>query len=244
MTKKDKTDIKKINIHKGHRERLRKEMLACNFNPTSEHKLLEFLLTYCYKQKDVNPIAHNLINTFGNFSNVLEARYNDLLKVDGIGENTATFLYSLRHINQFYLQQKSLTKIKLQTSKDFYEYFGKHIAYEDKEKILLITLNSNFQTKKCVFLSSGSENEVAFDPLEIYNIAHNDDCANIILMHNHPSGNPRPSPNDDFNTKTLVDSLKNFRLNLIDHLIVAKDSFYSYSDEGKLYEYSSTKPKI
>lgn len=231
-TKDNKTNTN--NIHKGHRERLREEMLACNFHPVHSYKVMEYLLTKVFAQKDVNPLAHELINHFGSFSNVLEARREDLLKINGMGENASTFIYSLTKIFDYYLQEKAKLNLKVDSPRKYYEGFGKLIANEKVEKLMLIVLNDKCEAKKCVYLSTGSDNEVGFDPLNIYDVARNENCTNIVLIHNHPSGNASPSPADITNTAKLVKELKLFKLKLKDHMIVSSNGYYSFQTEGEL----------
>lgn len=231
-TKENKTNTN--NIHKGHRERLREEMLACNFHPVHSYKVLEYLLTKVFAQKDVNPLAHELINHFGGFCNVLEARREDLLKVKGMGENAATFIYSLTRIFDYYTQEKAKLNLKIDNPRKYYEGFGKLLANETKEKLMLIVLNNKCEAKKCVYLSTGTDTEVAFDPLNIYDIARTENCTNVVLIHNHPSGNCSPSPADYKNTAKLVEDLKLFKLKLKDHMIVSSNGYYSFQTEGIL----------
>ena len=122
--------------------------MSVNFNVVNEHKLLEYLLFHCNAQKDVNPLAHKLINTFGSFSNVLEASFNELLKVDGVGEITACFLHSLLPIYNFYKDQKANSKVKISTSKDYANYFSERLKTESSEKLLLILLNDKYEVIK------------------------------------------------------------------------------------------------
>lgn len=237
-TKDNKTNTN--NIHKGHRERLREEMLACNFHPVHSYKVMEYLLTKVFAQKDVNPLAHELINHFGGFCNVLEARREDLLKVKGMGENASTFIYSLTKIFDYYMQEKSKRNIRVDNPKQYYECFGKLIANDKIEKLMLIVLNDKCEAKRCVYLSSGTDTEVAFDPLNIYDIARTENCTNVVLIHNHPSGNCSPSPADFKNTKKLVNDLKLFKLKLRDHMIVSCNGYYSFQTEGELDKYEKT----
>lgn len=236
MTK-ENNDKQNYNIHKGHRDRLRQELLACNFHPVHSYKNLEYLLTYVFAQKDTNPLAHELIDKFGGFCNVLEARREDLVKVKGMGENAATFLCSLLPIFSYYFEQKSKTNLKVQSPKDYYDNFGKLLSQEKTERLMLIVLDDKCVAKKCVYLSSGTYNEVAFEPLSIYDVARPENCKNVVLIHNHPSGDPTPSPADINNTRKLVFELKNFKLVLKEHMIVSSNGYYSFQMSGEIDKY-------
>ena len=180
MTKDIKDKEPTYNVHKGHRHRLRQELIACNYHPVHSYKNLEFLLTWVFAQKDTNPLAHELINRFGGFCNVLEARREDLMKVKGMGENAATFICSLLPILDYYCSEKGKMNLKVQSPRDYYENFGKMLALEKVEKLMLIILNDKCVVKKTLYLSTGSHNEVAFDPLNIYDIAHSVNCSNVV----------------------------------------------------------------
>ena len=98
-------DQKKISPHKDHRQRLKTKVKNYGLECLANHEVLELLLTYTIPRKDTNPIAHNLIEYFGSFSNVLDASYHDLLKVDGIGPE-------VHYLLMFYLPLwKLITKV-------------------------------------------------------------------------------------------------------------------------------------
>ena len=225
------------NIHKDHRKRLRKELLDCGFNVSNEHRLLEFILFHCYSQIDTNPIAHNLINTFGSLANVLEASYSELIKVKGVGHNTATFLTSLLPIFNYYKNQKTNAKCKITTTKDYVNYFGERIKHENEEKILLIFLNNKYEVFKNVIVSFGDENSVEVKTNLIVNATLSNNTDKIIAMHNHPSGNPTPSSEDLFTTENLFYKLKVLNINLLDHIIVSTNGYYSFKEAGLIEKY-------
>ena len=85
-------NIKEKSIHSGHRSRLRNRVKKYGLDSLNEHEVLELLLGYAIPRKDTNPLAHNLINYFGSFAKVIDADFYDLLKVKGVGEETALFV--------------------------------------------------------------------------------------------------------------------------------------------------------
>ena len=114
----------KVNLHQGHRNRLRTSMIESQWDIFSDHQVLEYLLFHCFKRKDTNELAHKLINEFGTLTNVLEADYEDLLKVEGVGSATASFLHSLPYIFKHYRQSKSIKKVDLSTPQKIFDYLG------------------------------------------------------------------------------------------------------------------------
>ncbi len=228
---KDKTTtspLKKVNLHKNHRKRLRHFIRNSNIETYDEIKILEYLLTNCHTQKDVNPLAHELLNSFGGFSGVLEAQYSELIKVKGVSEVTATFLSSFLSIYSFYLNNKPAGKVKLSTPIEYVKYYGNNLRNEPTEKLALIFLNKKLESKGQRQISIGTETEVKFQIQEIFNILSINQCDNLVLMHNHPSGNSNPSCEDLLNTQEIFWKLKMFNINLIDHIIVSKDNFFSF----------------
>lgn len=220
-------DNKKNNCHVGHRKRLYETLKACNFDPVQGHVMLEYLLFYVFPRCDTNPIAHNLIDKFGSFSNVFDAKIEDLIKVDYIGENAAKRIKSYKHFLDYYLKHKSTIKVKLEHPVDYARYFGDKIRSSKTESLIVIALNDNFEVENYEVFEGDSTNCVNFDIREIYEVARKYDCYRIVLMHNHPSGDATPSSADLKNTKILYEQLMALRVEIHDHIIISSNSFYS-----------------
>ena len=201
---KDSDKEKVVNIHKFHRRRLREELLLNGFN-TSEHRVLEYLLFNCHTQKDTNPLAHKLINKFGSFKNVLEASYNDLIKIEGVGETTAYYLSSMLKIFEYYNNQKlNEMKVKIQTRKEYADYFNLKVTNTNQESLLAIALNSKRELIDSKIIRTGSEIQVSVDYMEILTFLNKHNSKSVFLIHNHPSGDSTPSPSDLLNTKEIL----------------------------------------
>lgn len=228
---------KKENIHKDHRKRLRNELLQNGFN-ASEHRVLEYLLFCCHAQKDVNPLAHKLIDKFGSFKNVLEASYSDLIKIPDVGEITAHFLTSLLPVFAYYNHQKSNTlKTRMQTRKDFVDYFNLKILDKEYESLFVIAVNAKYEILDSKIIRSGKENEVEIDYMDIVTFIGNSKAKRVVVMHNHPSGDATPSGSDIKNTKELLKRLNIVGVDLIDHIIVANSGYYSFVENNKIDEF-------
>lgn len=225
-------NIKKINVHKNHRQRLRAELRNIKFNTLDDYKAIEFLLFNCHKIKDTNPIAHNLINRFGNFVNVLEASYDQLMLVEGVGDATASFITSILPLMERYTTQKANSKIKLTTTYDYVKIYGEIIKHSQKEYLAIIPVNNRYEGSKFVKVEVGVNDnvEVIFD--HVYNAIRDTDFKKVIIMHNHPSGNPNPSPEDLSTTSLLAVKLHVFKIEILDSIIVSENGYYSFKDEG------------
>lgn len=231
------TENKKTNIHKNHRKRFREELRRTGIEHMNDHRILEFLLFHAHTQKDVNPLAHNLINKFGSLANVLEASFEQLIKVDGIGESSATLITFLLPILERYKNDKANVKIKASTTLDYVKQFGPLIENEPYEKNLLIILNDKYEVYKHFVLNCGNLDSVDVKCTEIFDHIKNTKCRKIILLHNHPSGNPKPSPADLLTTRILLLKLKVLEIQFVDNIIISTNGYLSFKEERILEDF-------
>ena len=237
MTPFDKSnENKKENFHVGHRNRLYQTLLACNFDPILPHIMLEYLLFQVYPMCDTNPIAHRLINKFGNFCNVFDAKHEDLMKVNGVGDKAAQKILSYKRFANYYNKHKTTLKVKLAGPIDFVNYFGEKIRKSDHENLIVIAMNDQHEVKNYEIFEGSKDHEISFDIRDIYEVARKCDCYKIVLMHNHPGGDAQPSPADLTNTKQLYAQMINLRVEIADHIIVSEHSFYSMDRNNNLDE--------
>lgn len=232
-----KNETKKVNIHKNHRKRLRAEIRNVNYNTLEDYKLVELILTYCFAQKDVNPLAHELMNIYGNIANLLEASHEELMKINGIGESCSTLIRLFVPLFERYKKQKADFKCKLTTTKDYFNYFGEQFKYDSSESCIVIVLDNNFSVEKYLKVSTGMLDRVSIDCSTIFDIIKPTGCNKVILMHNHPSGNPKPSPEDFAATRKLFFQLDSLNVAMIDHIIVSANGYYSFKDENFIEQF-------
>ena len=230
-----------INLHKGHRERLRKELLACNFQVENPHKLLEFMLFHCNAQKDTNDLAHKLINKFGSFNGVLEASMKDLQKVEGVGEVTAYFLKSFLPIMQYYNNHKvESNKAKTFINPfEFASHYFEKLKYETKEILMVVGFDENYKVKELIRHTNNKVNFVEFDFNEIFSALCESNYNKFALIHNHPTGNTNPSAQDERTTKDIFIKAKLVEKDLVEHLIVGRDSYFSYALSDRFSQWKS-----
>ena len=221
------------NIHAGHRQRKKKSLIKSDLENFSDIEKLEVLLYYTLPFKDTNPIAHSLLDEFKTFNNVINARYEDLLKVDGVGEHTATFFKLLNDtIRVYYTNQVARNHIT--EIKDICEFFQSlyigirfeivHvIALSDMNEIMHYTSFTNHDPSKV---------EINFGPIISY--AVNNNCSKVVVCHNHPNGIAAPSDDDLGFTSKLMSALSICNVDLVDHIIVSPSSVYSMSAAGQI----------
>ena len=224
MAKKVTTDKKssaKGNVHKGHRKRLKQQFLEYGLDRFHDHQALELLLFYAKPQGDTNPVAHELLNRFGSISGVLNADYEDLLEVDGVGENTACLLKFLPEFFTRYLLS-GLDGERLETTAKICRYFLYKLATVQNEQLWLACLDDKLGVVTQVKISDGDGSSVNFGERIILNEAIKSKCTTCVLAHNHPFGDTFPSKEDVRLTESIKTLLDKMGITLIDHIIVSR----------------------
>ena len=220
----------KTNTHAQHRERLRKRFLnEGGFNNFEEHNILEMLLFYAIPRKDTNELAHRLLNEFGSFSNVLNAPYNSLVNVDGIGEGAATFLKMLPEVCRRYMMDVGAEKKIINSSELAIEFIKPYFIGYEEEVILLVCLAGKGEVKQVCEIARGTPTGVAVNLGKILGQFLSTNAQGLILAHNHPQGYAAPSNEDIALTQQLADALKAVGAAFCDHIIISKDDSFSFA---------------
>lgn len=219
------------NLHKEHRERVRKRFLKHGFGTFDDHVILEALLYYTIPRKDTNPLAHILINRFGSLNGVFNASYDELISVEGVGDSTATFILMLRSLITIF-NGNAIDQAKLLLSVDALgEMAASALIGEPKESVMLMYIK-NKRVINTKILSKGGTRDVMFDRSEMIRKALETSCDMIAVAHNHPDGSVTPSVDDYrtyYNLNTLVENMK---LRLFEFFIVSGDEYYPLIASG------------
>ena len=182
--------------HNGHRARLRQRARETGLAGLADHEVLELILTYAIPRVDTNRTAHRLIHTFGSLSGVLEARYEDLRQVEGVGENAATLLTLFPSLTRRYLLSRTGEKPLLNTSERAGEYGRALFADCRVETLYLLCLDVKCRLLQAVKLAEGTIDRVPVQNREIIRAVLSTQAKNVLMMHNHPSGSLRPTAED------------------------------------------------
>ena len=227
------------NNAKGHRERVRKKFLENGFNGLEDYEVLELLLFYVIPIKDTKAIAKELIKRFKTLANVLKADTLELKTVNGLGDVAITFLKMMgalpEKIYEDKLKNQKLIKDdknKITDKEVLLSFLRNKIGYEDVEKFYVIYLSSSNEVIAFEESSSGTLDRSSIYPREIYKRVIMENAKSIIIAHNHPSGNTCPSKCDIDITNEIAKGLKNFGALLIEHIIITRDSYFSFLEEG------------
>lgn len=223
--------IKKENIHKGHRQRVKDNFLNAGLEGFQYHEILELLLFFGIPQKDTNVIAHELMNTFGSFNAVFDAKYTDLVKVKGMTANAAVLITLvpriMRALGKDSVDAKPLTDIDT-----ICDYFVKLYYGVRNEEIKLCCLDNEMKVKYCTTLCEGGIEDVKIDMRKLIETIFSVNSNYVIIAHNHPNAFPTPSPADLTTTKLVRDTLELLKITLVDHVIVGKNIALSLKDSG------------
>lgn len=217
-------------MHVGHRERLRKRFLREGLEQFESHNVLELLLFYSIPRQDTNETAHRLIDTFGSLSAVFDASVEDLVKVEGVGLNTAALIKLIPAVNRRYLEDRVRRGIDVTSSQTCGELLVSKFNGVTVERVLLLCMDNRGRVQHCAVISEGTQSMVDISNRRIVETAlrHNASC--VILGHNHPNGILVPSQSDVETTRALARLLRSMDIKLYDHIIVADGEYFSMAD--------------
>lgn len=225
-----------MSIHEGHRERVKNRFRNEGLENFDEIHVLELALFYCVARKDTNPLAHALLDHFGSFTQVLEAPVEELVKVPGIGENTATFITMLREISRYYqTKQRQVTK-PLKSVKDCAEYMQPLFHARRDETVYLLCLDARCNVLCCKLIGVGSVNSANVPIRRIVETALAVNASSVVLAHNHPSGDATPSDEDVLTTLKLFFALEGVDVALADHIVYAGQDYISIRNDCVITE--------
>jgi len=223
-----------MGVHDGHRERLKKKLLEQGLDVFDDHNVLELLLFYSMPRIDTNPLAHELLNTFGSLEAVFEAPAEELSRVSGIGENTVTLLKLIPEVSRRYIIDKNKFDDILDSTKKAGEYLAARYMYERDEVVYVVCLDSKCKVICCKELFRGVANTAEVSIRKIAELALAKNASSVIISHNHTSGIALPSIEDEFTTKRIKTALASMGITLADHIVVADDDFISMAESGLL----------
>ena len=223
----------------GHRERIKEKFLKNGIDGFAEYEILELLLTYCIPRKDTKPIAKELLNKFKSLDNIFKADFDKLSAIDGLGKNSIVFLKLIGDLPSIIykdeLKNKKLVDketLKISNKDILLKYLRNKIGYEEIEKFYVLYLSSSNEVIEFEENSIGTLDRSSVYPREIYKKIINLNAKSVILAHNHPSDNITPSKCDIELTNEIAKGLKNFGALLIEHIIITKNSYFSFLEEG------------
>ena len=235
MPEDKKEKIKKDEPHYlHHRQRLRERFRRASLEGFQEYEALELLLTYTIPRQDVKPIAKALIEKFGSFQGVFDAPFEEIVRVKGIKENSATFLNLLKACAGLYLRQKLRKKDLISGTSVLLDYCRLEMAGLTDEQFRTIFLNSQNEVIADEVIHEGTVDQSVVYPRKIMEKALKYKASAMIFVHNHPSGSLKPSKEDIVLTAALKRAAKSLQIQVHDHLIISRKGYYSFLENGDL----------
>lgn len=219
--------MKEPNVHEGHRNRLKERFLDQGIDSFEPHNVLELLLFYSIPRKDTNEIAHDLLKSFGSLKGVFDADFNDLIKVDGVKENSATLLKLIPAIARVYATNKYSSGYVFDKAEKVGEFFLDKYIGEKNEIVYLLLLNNRYEMIDVVKVHEGSVNSAQISARKIIDLVVKHNASMIVLAHNHPDGNAFPSMEDIETTVELMTLFERVDVRLLEHYVVSRNDYYT-----------------
>lgn len=224
----------KVPHYWGHRERLRKRFLAGGHGPMPEYELLELLLFNAIARIDVKPLAKRLLATFGDLNGVIAASEHRILQVEG---STPWVYYHLRLAEAFAQrmgQAKVLQREVVSSWDNLITYCRTSMAHRETEQFRMLFLDRKNVLIADEEQSKGTVDHVPVYPREVAKRALELNASAVILVHNHPSGDPSPSDADITMTDAVAAACQAIEVVIHDHVIIGKEEEFSFRAQGLL----------
>jgi DNA repair protein RadC len=197
-----------------------------------DYEALELLLSYAVPRGDVKPTAKALLKTFGSIKGVIDADMADLEKVRGVGPASAVAIKLLKDLCALYLKQQAMEKPQITCTSELVNYCKASLGGAKDEQFRVIFLDAQNRIIDVETIQEGIVNQAVVYPRKVLENALRQKASAIILLHNHPSGNVRPSDADIRLTRTIQETARVLDILVHDHIIIGENRFFSFREEG------------
>jgi DNA repair protein RadC len=211
----------------GHRDRLRARFSEVGGDGLPDYELLELVLFRSIPRRDVKPVAKALLKRFGTFAEVLAAPSQRMAEVEGVGEGVVTDLKIVEAAARRYAKGAVAKRPVLSSWSSVIEYCRAAMAFAEREQFRLLFLDKRNALIADELQQSGTVDHTPVYPREVVKRALELSASAVILVHNHPSGDPSPSAADVKMTRDIVEIAKPLGIVVHDHIIVGRDGHAS-----------------
>ena len=218
----------------GHRTRMRARLLTAGPEAVADHELLEMVLFLALPRRDTKPIARALLARFGSFAGAVSASVPDLRQIEGLGDAGAAALKTIQAAALRLVRADVQSKPVLNDWPRLMEYLGAVLSRERTEQFRVLFLDNRNRLLADEAQSRGTVNHTPVYPREVVKRALELHASAMILVHNHPSGDPAPSQDDVDMTKAISQAAQVLGVLLHDHVIIGNDRWFSFRKEGLL----------
>ncbi len=217
----------------GHRERLRDKFLeTMDLNGFHDYEVVELLLTLGTPRKDCKDAAKDALKKFKTLQGVFEASPNSLREIKGIGPRNLLGIKLIKAVADRYLVKKLIQKDPINNSKELFDHLYHSMRDKTRECFKVVFLNAKNKVITSEVLFEGTLTASSVYPREVITAALNHHSAALIFAHNHPSGDPNPSPEDVSITRQLVFACKVIGITVHEHLVIGDNRYFSFADQG------------
>lgn len=220
----------------GHRQRLREKFLDSGLSGFHDYEVLELLLTLATPRKDCKDVAKAVLARFKTLQNVFEASPGELLEIRGMGPKNLLGVKLIKAVSERYLEKRLENQVLLSHSKELFDYLYHRFRDRGQECFEIIYLNAKNRVITRETLFKGTLTASAVYPREVVQAALNQKAAALIFAHNHPSGDPEPSPDDISITRQLVYACKMMGITVHEHIVIGNNQYFSFADHGLIAE--------
>lgn len=225
---------KKEPDHARHRERLRARFDRAGANALADYELLELVLFRAIPRRDVKPLAKRLLAEFGDFNHAISAPPSRLMKVEGLGEAAARELKIVEAAAHRLAQARVIGREALSSWSALMTYCKTVMAYRETEEFRILFLDRKNMLLADEAQAKGTVDHVPVYPREVVKRALELNASAMIMVHNHPSGDPTPSPADIEMTQRIEAALEAVGVTLHDHVVIGKETDASFRALGLL----------
>jgi len=213
-----------------HRSRLRNRLNEQGINSLQPFEIIELFLTFVIPRKDVKEASKQVIEKFGNIKGFFDAEEKELIKIPYFKNKALTLRFFIKEITLLY-QKQQVEQISISQSKnDFINYCKHKLGFKREEEFWMISLDSKHTIIKENLISKGLADKTFVYPKHVIETAIKNGASSILLLHNHPNGNPKASEQDITITKAIDIPARVLNINIYDHIIVAGENYFSFRE--------------
>lgn len=213
-----------------HRTRLRDRFMEQGINGLQPYEVVELFLTFVMPQQDVKEEAKEIINKFGSVKGFFDADPEELKKVKLVKDKAVTLIRFIKEISALYHRQLAEEIPLSQSKEELIQYSINKLGFLKEEEFWLISLDSKYAIITENLISKGLSDRTPIYPRKIIEIAMKHGAYSILLLHNHPNGNPQASEQDITITKAIDIPARVLNISIYDHIIVANNKHFSFRD--------------
>ena len=218
--------------YKDHRQRLKKKFTDSGIGAFHDYEVLELLLSYAIPQRDVKPLAKDLLKKFGALKGVMDAEQQERENITGMGAHSAVLIKLVKELGALYLKEKAKEKPQITCTKELLDYCKTRMGGLKDEQFHVIYLDAQNKIIEIETIQEGIVNQAVVYPRKVLENALAQKASAIILVHNHPSGYVKPSDADIRLTRTIQETAKILDILVHDHVIIGENRFFSFREEG------------